>query len=351
MKGSIIDVIHFLPHIRNSGNGITNAVVDLAVSQSKSGMSVVVCSAGGDYRAQLTANGVSFIDIDMTSWRRPRSFLSALWKLRAIARSNRFTTFHCHSLITLLLVYLSGATRRVVTVHNSWQRFTFVNLFLAQRVIVLSELDKVRFSRFAVLRRRVYRVENGVVDSVRFHEKCPPVELRRPAIVTVAGLYSRKGIGDVLTALTRMDEEAFLYVVGEGPQRAELESMAVDLGVEQRVVFVGFSPMAHSYMSSCDVFTLASHNEPAGLVLVEARMLGAAVVATDVGGIPSMLKPNAGLLVPARDPSALAAAFDRLVSDFEELSLLRHRSLEGLEYYSVHRVAADVARVYGTFDS
>lgn len=341
-------VIHILPHIRNSGNGISNAVVDLAVAQSKAGLSVIVASTEGDYKRDLVSRGVSFAPMDMTQWRNGARFLSLLRQIRRLIRSNRSAIVHCHSIVSLFLAYLAGATRLVVTVHNSWQRLTILNLFLAKRVIVLADADLRRFSK-PLLARKVYQVDNGVLDSFRFEAKCDPLTLRRPAIVTVAGLYERKGIADLISAIDRMEERAFLYVVGEGPQRAELQTLVSDLGAGDRVFFTGFRSMPGSYMANCDIFALASHNEPAGLVLVEARMAGAAIVATDVGGIPSMLKPSAGVLVPPGNPDALAAVFDQLIADPEELAHLRQQSLDGLSYYSVNRVAADVARVYRTF--
>jgi glycosyltransferase involved in cell wall biosynthesis len=342
-------VIHLLPHVRNTGNGITNAVVDLSVAQARSGLSVIVASAEGEYRQELVARGVEFTSIDMTQWRNGARLLLAFRKVHRLLRANPLSIVHCHSIVALVLAYLAGADRLVVTVHNSWQRLTLLNLFLAKRVIVLAEADLQRFTRFSLARNKVHQVENGVLDSFRFDTSCDPLMLKRPAIVTVAGLFPRKGISDLISALELMKETAFLYVVGEGPQRAELEALANDRGVSNQVIFTGFKSMPLNYMSDCDIFSLASHSEPAGLVLVEARMMGAAVVATDVGGIPSMLKPSAGILVPPGSPAGLAAVFDRLLGDPGELAYLRHQSLDGLSYYSVDRVAAEVTSVYKTF--
>lgn len=341
-------VIHLLPHIRNTGNGITNAAVDLAVAQVDLGIDVTVASLRGEYLGEISARGVRFREIDITGWKRFSRFLCGMRQVRQLVRENRSSIFHCHTLTALLISFLCGARRRVVTVHNSWQRFTFLNAWFASRVIVLSDVDLARFVKFSPknIPARIQKIENGVVHSFRYDSEPASMPLARPAVVTVAGLYKRKGIQDLLDAFSRMEADANLYVVGEGPYRQELEKQVARLGLNERVFFVGFSAKVRDYMSSCDLFVLASHSEPAGLVLLEARMSGAPILASNVGGIPSMLKPAAGLAFRPHDPDGLSRLLDDILLSPSALEDLRQRSLDGLEYYSTSRVAAEVLSVY-----
>lgn len=342
-------IIHLLPHLRNVGNGITNAAVDLVLAQSALGHHVIVASGGGEYSEQLDLTGIELRHVELKNWRRPRGFLRGLRQLRAILKQSPDCIIHCHTLIGLLFAFGVGARKRVVTVHNSWQRFTYLNLVMAHQVIVLSAADLARFRRYSRIlggRNKIHKVVNGVVGSVRYPDSIVPKKLAKPALVTVAGLYERKGIQDLIEAIALLDDKPYLYIVGDGPYRGALESLVSRLGLHDHVKLVGFSEQPMEYMMSADIFVLASRDEPAGLVLTEARMCGKPIVATDVGGIPTMLSPDAGVLVPARDPKALANAVYSLMQSAEELAAAGRRARIGLDYFSVSRVAEDVLSVY-----
>jgi glycosyltransferase involved in cell wall biosynthesis len=113
------------------------------------------------------------------------------------------------------------------------------------------------------------------------------------------------------------------------------------------VHFVGGIQDTKSILDQTDIFALASHAEPFGLVIPEAREAGCAVVATEVDGIPEALDGGkAGLLVPVRDPRALAEALGSLLDDRAALEAMKAAARQGLAYWSVDRVAEDTRRVY-----
>ena len=82
---------------------------------------------------------------------------------------------------------------------------------------------------------------------------------------------------------------AFLYLVGTGPYRQAYEELANQTGFGDRIQFCGCQADPRPYLLGSDLFVLASHAEPGGLVLAEAREAGCAIIATSVGGIPEML--------------------------------------------------------------
>ena len=123
---------------------------------------------------------------------------------------------------------------------------------------------------------------------------------------------SNKRVSDLIRAMPALCQsigDARLLVVGDGEDANMLASLADELGVAERVHFCGYQADTSSYYRVMDVFALASAHEAFGLVLVEAMLVGLATVATRVGGIPSVVDDGVtGLLVPALDPSSLAAA-------------------------------------------
>jgi glycosyltransferase involved in cell wall biosynthesis len=96
-----------------------------------------------------------------------------------------------------------------------------------------------------------------------------------------------------------------------------------------------------------DIFVLASHAEPAGLVLSEAREAGCAILGTHVGGIPEMLdQGRAGILVPPSRPDLLAAALLPLLQNPGELAQARENSQINIENLALSRVARQTEQVY-----
>lgn len=151
-------------------------------------------------------------------------------------------------------------------------------------------------------------------QQLRMHASVLPPVAGQPFLLTVAKLYKRKGIDVLLQGLSRISDRlgtAQVLIVGDGPEREGLERSAAELGLLSIVRFVGDIPntLVPAYFRDCQFFVLPSRSEPFGIVLLEAMTFGKAIVATRVGGIPEFVTDGeAGLLVPAEDADALAAA-------------------------------------------
>lgn len=135
----------------------------------------------------------------------------------------------------------------------------------------------------------------------------------------VARLEPEKGHPTLLEAwpaVLRAVPNAALLVVGEGSRSAELERLAASLRIAHRVVFTGRRDDVPSVTAALDVAVLPSYREAQGLSILEAMALSRPVVASRVGGIPEVIEDGvSGLLVPPRDPGALAGAIIRLLKD------------------------------------
>ncbi len=344
-------VLHLLNHIDRVGNGIVHVAVDLACVQAREGHEVWVASKGGAYEPLLARFGVRHVRIDQS--RRPFAVLRALVALRRLLRDARPDIVHAHMVTGYLLARFLrpfARWRLVASVHNEWQRSSSL-MGGADRVIVMSEDAVTRLSARGMPRARLRAVRNGTVGSPRLlDEGAISVELQQPAIVTVAGLYERKGIAELIGAfavLAPLHPSAHLYLVGEGPDRARFEAMARATPAAARIHFEGFQPSPRPWLRDAAVFVLASRAEPGGLVLPEARDCGCAIVATAVDGSPELLDGGrAGVLVPPQDVPALAAAITRLLDDPAERDRWRTAARANLDWLSIERQYRETMAVY-----
>ncbi len=103
--------------------------------------------------------------------------------------------------------------------------------------------------------------------------------------------------------------KAKLIIIGDGSQRKNLERQVKDIGLQENVQFWGVRTDVPELLANMDVLALSSKEEGLPMALLEAMAAGKPVVATNVGGIPSVVKPyETGLLVPKGDTDAMAAA-------------------------------------------
>jgi glycosyltransferase involved in cell wall biosynthesis len=173
---------------------------------------------------------------------------------------------------------------------------------------------------------RVRMIYNGV-DLERYEHQEPCCTLAEEygmepgsqIVGVVARLEPEKGHPTLLEAWPAVLHEvpdAYLLIVGEGGRRDDLERQARQLRIAHRVVFTGRRDDVPAVTAALDVAVLPSYREAQGLTILEAMALSRPVVASNVGGIPEMIEDGVtGLLVPPRDPAALAAAIVRLLKE------------------------------------
>jgi glycosyltransferase involved in cell wall biosynthesis len=339
-------VLHVLPHVHRIGNGIVDVTVDLAIAQAASGLDVVMASAGGEYEELLAAHGVTCVRLTL----RPEHLLRA----RRLVRRIRPDLVHTHTLKGLVLTRLAAPRARILkTAHRDLGRAS-IAMRLADRVIAVSDGIAEALAGYGVDRRRIRVIRNGVLHSPRRQAlmDLPPAELAHPAVVYVGGLYTHKGVGVLLNSFARLvrqsrDLGARLYLVGDAPERSNFERLAATLGITERVEFVGFRRDAVTYLRAADVVVLPSLLETFGLVLAEAREVGAAIIGATTGGIPEVLEAGrAGVLVPAGDEKELADAVHMVLADGEERARLRKAAGTGLEWLTVDRMNEELLREY-----
>ena len=145
------------------------------------------------------------------------------------------------------------------------------------------------------------------------------IQKKHPVILSVARLAKQKNFSLLFEAfkLVRQKLDAKLIVLGEGSERKNLERIVSKLSLEQDVSLPGSTSNPWSSMARADVFVLPSEEEPFGLVLVEAMICGAPIVATDaIGGGPRDVLDSGkyGILCPSNSKEALAEAILKVIN-------------------------------------
>lgn len=215
----------------------------------------------------------------------------------------------------------------------------------AAKITVSSEHMRRRFLPYVDSPRRLARVPNAI-DVSRYDPGRSGAALRAefniPAaahVVVLAGRLSPwKGQEDLIRAapsiLAAQPDTYFLLagIEDEAGERARLEQLIAGLGLGQRVLLLGYRQDVPALFAAADVVTMPSHEEPFGLVALEAMAMGKPVVATRAGGVPDFLVDGEmGYLIEPHDTAALARSILRLLGDparAREMGALGRRHVE-----------------------
>jgi len=186
------------------------------------------------------------------------------------------------------------------------------------RVVCNSHAAAERLLQAGLPERKVVVIGNAL-PAEAFAETSPAVA-RVPGILRV-GMIARmnaqyKNHHVFLRAAARLSRKVpnvELLMVGDGPLRPEIERQATDLGLERRVQFLGDRRDIAAVLASIDVSVVPSASESLSNVMLESMAAGVSVVATDVGGNNELAGEGRGVLVPANDEEAIAAAVERVL--------------------------------------
>lgn len=161
------------------------------------------------------------------------------------------------------------------------------------------------------------RFRPGVVEELRQRYAHPDEKL----LVHVSNFRPVKRVEDVLRVFAGVAQKigARLLMIGDGPERPRAVELAGELGLAGRVSFLGSFPRIEDVLAAADLFLLPSAQESFGLAALEAMASGVPVVASDVGGIPEVVRDGVcGYLRPVGDVEGMTAAALRLLTDPEE---------------------------------
>ena len=374
-SGRSLKVLFVLPSLNVSGAGTD--VLNLSRALKQRGHEPVVLLNNGEYSDKAQRLACQLVGVDRALGDALRDagvrsitapimgksllhFPEGVRQLREIIRDEQPDIVNPQSVMTTMLsfaalrVFRSRAASRtlqgiplVTTVHNihSKRNYKFAGRIFNHAtdfVIFESRYELDRLTANGLDPQRAEIIHNGI-DLSRFQSGMVADDVRtefrlaagEPVVGCVARLSDEKGHQYLLEAMAKVTQRvptAKLLLVGDGPLRGELETLAQRLGLSDVVRFAGSRQDVPDLLSVMDVFALASLRESFPLALREAMAMSRPVVATDVGGVSLIVEPGTnGLLVPSQDPGPLADALVSLLTDRAKAREMGRRARERIE--------------------
>ena len=238
-----------------------------------------------------------------------------LMKLSGLWRQYPWVAFH-HGYTT---------TDRKVRAYNLFNRWS---LPAADRVVTVCEAFAGELLAAGVKRKRIHIQHNSIrPEPLQSSEEAEALRKRlgiakdESLVLSVGRLSREKGHVDLLCAFNHLRQnnpgtKSTLVIAGDGPERASLAAAATSFGFSESVIFSGEVSNVQPYYAAADVLVLPSLSEGSPYVLLEAMAAKVPIVATAVGGVPEIVEEEeSALLVPPRNPAAMAAAIERVLTD------------------------------------
>ncbi len=263
--------------------------------------------------------------------------------------------------VPLLRSYGAAVVERLnMTRHQSFRyplQWRWLDVFSARyinRFVVVSESLKAEFVERGYDAARLDVVHNGidVPNAVAAADLHRELNLDPECILigTVSRLTPQKGVDTAIKGfamIARNDAKLRMIIAGDGERRTDLKRLSDELGVGDRVRFIGFRADALNVIAALDVMLVPSRWEPFANSILEAMALGTPVVATNVGGNKEAIDDRRnGLLIPVDSPEAAAKAVATLLNDIDVKQRLIAAAKQRSHDFSVSQMARGHERVY-----
>lgn len=306
----------------------------------------------------------------------PLQDLRALFRLIRLMRQGRYTIVHTHSskagIVGRWAAKLAGVPIIVHTVHG-WGHherqhplirayyilLEKLTLPITDKLIVVSPLNTEKGLADGIGRPEHYAVIRSGIELERFGH--PQVDrattraawnipLDAPVVGTVTRLSAQKAPLDFVRAAAQVAAavpNVYFLVVGDGPLRAEVEKVARDLGIRERLVLTGLRRDVPEQLAAMDIFALSSLWEGLPRVLPQAMASGLPVVATATdGSIEAVTDGENGFLVPPGQPAILAESLIRLLRDPALARQMGEAGRQRVAEFDVRTMVAQIDQLY-----
>jgi len=352
--------------------GAERVAVDLALSLDRGRFEASVCalkaSSALTRANEIQASGLAYAALGANSIRDPRGFAAFV----RLLRKERIDIVHAHRWDANLWAALAVPLARVpvlVTHEHTWayegERFRVATdrHVIARVASVMAcgsendrrkmiEIEKIPPQRIRVLPNGILPLPPPIGTDIR---RALGIRPQVPVVGIVAVARHQKRLDVLVEAIARIQVDipdvqlVFAGGDGGGGLLAKMEAQAVSMGIRDRVHLLGGRSDISDVLAAIDVACLSSDYEGQPLAVMEYMAAGKPIVCTNVGGLPEMIQNNVeGLLVPRRDPAALAEALKTLLLD-RELAESMGAAARARQSRDFSLVAA-VARVEALYD-
>jgi glycosyltransferase involved in cell wall biosynthesis len=166
-------------------------------------------------------------------------------------------------------------------------------------------------------------------------------------LLSIAEFTPRKRHQDLLNALAKLSQpQIHLALAGEGPLKAEMEQLAVQLGIASQVHFLGFRTDIPTLIQTADAVLLVSQQEGLPRSVMEAMCLATPVIGSNIRGTRDLLKDGCGILVDLGDTEAIAQAMAQVVNDPQTSAAMAQKAQAKMEHYDIKQIIEQYTEIY-----
>lgn len=299
-------------------------------------------------------------------WRLGQGYYNPIYVARLYRIIRNYDIVHTHNSSPQLFAALASIGwkgRLITTEHNTDNRKRHVSLmrYMDQwmygrykKIICISEQTGCNLEQYLgekwLLRfgkERIITIENGV-DVARFANAQSTIKRDGKVIVVmVAAFRPQKDHATLLRAMTRLSDDYHLWLVGDGELRKQVEQLVVDLGLSERVRFLGNRRDVPEILKSADIVVMSSNWEGFGLAAVEGMAAGKPVIASDVDGLRQIVE-GFGCVFHQGDDLQLAEYIKRLAMDKIEYQRIASKCQERATDFDIQQMMSGYMDVYNT---
>ena len=346
--------------------GITNYIFELSKALKDKGVDTIVVSSGGDLEGSFDKAGIPHetLDIKTKFEFSPKVFIAAL-AIKRIVKSEGVDVIHAHSRVSQVtgaIVSRMTGVPMVTTCHGYFKkRLRSIIDTWGDKVIAISAAVYEHLREdLGVKDKRIELVYSGI-DIYKFSKEfsCEDIAktkkylgLSGKAVIGTIGRLSpvkgQKFFVQAMAEVLKKRPDAGGLVVGSGPEGPSVKSLAMALGVDDRISFVDSVLDTREALSAMDIFVFPSVKEGLGIALLEALAAARPCIASRTGGIEDIIKDREnGILVDVGDSGAIAKSILELLAD-ENLRIKLARNGRRLvqSRFTLDRMADDIVRVY-----
>lgn len=288
-------IIHILPEFDEGG--VERHVLWLANELAALGHEVAVVSAGGKLETKL--KDVRCIHLPVHR-KNPLTALYSAAQIARIAKREKTVILHAHSRVPAWVVWWASrlSCRPFVLTAHAVYRLNRALIPFSRADCVICVSETVRSHLLSILRGPSETILNGLQPlDVAWEKKEYGETVTR--FLFLGRLTKGKGLHIVLEALGELSRNDWILdVVGDGPQRTELEEQAQRLSLADRVFFHGFQDNPDIWMSECSCFLFPSLEEGMGLTLMRAIQMDVPALASDIPPVRELLRDSTLPLIP-----------------------------------------------------
>lgn len=329
----MIKVIHVLSDMKIGGAG--SWLLNLLRSADKDRFDIkVVLPQGSMLIDKVRGLGFEVIAVDGM---KDKSFdPGAMKQLLGIFRSEKPHIVHTHASLSARLAGKLAGVGLINTKHCLDGRKTGVkklagaclNSVLSDRIIAVSEAVKRNVAENGMPESKISVIYGGIskVKELSAEEKSEvrkkwgiePEDIVVGIVARLSEVKGHKHFIDAAEIISRNNSSVRFLIAGTGPKERELKELAVQKGLDGKIIFTGFVDSVHEILNIIDINVNSSLSEALCLSLIEGMCVGKPSVGTNIGGIPEVVKDGYnGFLVEAGDPAMLADAVLKLVGSPE----------------------------------